>query len=190
MRTCHGRASFRGGKVKMWWRAVMVPCWGPQGRRMDEGPGSGLSWVLHSTQSLHSPLFAWPYLCKNSNIDLFFPCHVVCYVTASVAVLCVGLTTFPGVVLEAVRERELLFCVHFCWPHGKSGFLLMWQQKWCVVCEWLKLVTLSRYLPHSGIEQEVRWEAIIWVMIILYKFAMCIFCLLFCFHWCWGGLLC
>lgn len=47
--------------------------------------------VLHSTPALHSPLFALLYLCKNSTeIDLFFPCHVVCCVTASVAVLCVG----------------------------------------------------------------------------------------------------
>lgn len=179
--------------MKMWRRRCGEEQWrwSHAGAHMEEGWMKDLvqicHGVLHSTQSLHSPLFAWPYLCKNSNIDLFFPCHVVCYVTASVAVLRVGLTTFPGVVLEAVRERELLFCVYFCWPHGKSGFMVMWQQKWCVVCEWLKLVTPSRYLPHSEIEQEVRWEAIIEVMIMLYKFVVCIFCLLFYFHWCWGG---
>lgn len=70
--------------------------------------------VLHSTQALHSLLLALLYQCKNSNIDLFFPCHVVWYVTANVAVLRVGLTTFPGVVLEVVRARELLSCVYFC----------------------------------------------------------------------------
>lgn len=71
--------------------------------------------ALHSTEALHSPLFALLYLCKNSTeIDLFFPCHAVCSVTASAAVFCVGLTAFPGVIQEAVRARELLSCVHFC----------------------------------------------------------------------------
>lgn len=68
---------------------------------MDGGPSSGLSQASSVVLELSSHRFL---ICvKIWILIFFFPRCLICYVTASVGVPRVGLTTFPGLVQEVPR---------------------------------------------------------------------------------------
>lgn len=72
---------------------------------MDGRAGSGLSWGSSVVLELflHLSLHHFLICVKIGILVFFFPCRFVCYVTASVAVPRVGLTTFPGLIREVLR---------------------------------------------------------------------------------------
>lgn len=126
MGTYHNRASFRGGCGAERWpshaRSHTEEEWIKDLVQVCCGVPRSTQGVIHL--SLHY------FICvKIVTLIFFFPCLVVWYVTASVAVLRVRLTTFPGGSGGSESMRAAVLCVHFCWPHGKSGFILMWEKK-------------------------------------------------------------
>jgi len=74
---------------------------------MARGAGSGLVWVSSMVLKLFLHLFLYHFLiCVKIGVFIFiFPRHFVCSVTASVAVLGIGLTTFPRLFQELLRAE-------------------------------------------------------------------------------------